>query len=70
MNALGWVGPVPEGVSAIAAARNQRFSEYHTAIKAALSDKAAAFRESRGYQAPYWELVSRAAHLVGDRPID
>ncbi len=59
-NWFGGVGPVPEGMSATAALKNDAFSTRHAAIKARLTDLAARFRETHGYRPPYWELVKLA----------
>jgi hypothetical protein len=61
LNWIGGVGPVPEGMSATAALRNQWYSELHTSLRAVVESKAEAYRVSHGYFAPYWRLV-RMAH--------
>jgi len=60
LNLTGKVGPVPEGMSATAALRNQRFEATHKDLKARLENAARDFRTSEGYVPPYWELVRLA----------
>jgi len=60
INWLGSVGPVPEGMSATAALRNQAFSARHARLMR-LVWKAA---EERPYTPPYWELVKMAEAVV------
>lgn len=59
-NSLGGVGPIPEGMSAEAALKNDRFSKRHDAIKNRLIELADEFRDMQGYNPPYWELVNLA----------
>lgn len=59
-NWFGGVGPIPEGMSAASALRNDAFSKRHAAIKARTESLAERFRQERGYRAPYWELVRLA----------
>jgi len=65
-NLWGGVGPVPEGMDAAAALRNDRFSKRHAAIKARLVQLAGDFQQSRGYHPPYWELVKLARLAKAD----
>jgi len=60
LNALGRVGPVPEGLSAEAALRTRRFARTHLAIEQRVLALAAEFERARGYRPPYWELVEMA----------
>ena len=60
MNLMGKVGPVPEGMSSTAALRNVWYSKRHDAIALRLTGKAAVFRNEKGYEPPYWELVKLA----------
>ncbi len=60
MNLMGKVGPVPEGMSSTAALRNVWYSKRHDAIALRLAGKAALFRNEKGYEPPYWELVKLA----------
>jgi hypothetical protein len=57
LNACGRVGRVPEGMSATAALRNQRFCREHDAIRERLLARASEFERERGYRAPYPELM-------------
>lgn len=65
LNAVGLVGPVPEGMSATAALRNRWYTRRHAAIKADLVHSAAQFQRLHGYAAPYWRLVDMARMLGG-----
>ena len=60
LNLFGKVGPVPEGMDAAAALRNEWFSERHRRIKKGLTESAERFERERGYFPPYWELVKQA----------
>jgi hypothetical protein len=60
LNRLGKIGPVPEGMSASAAARNKWFSRRHAAIKERLTALAEQFQRDNGYWPPYWELIKLA----------
>jgi hypothetical protein len=60
LNSFGFVGPIPEGMSATAALRNKSFSRKHAAISGKLLPLAADFKRQNGYTAPYWELVKLA----------
>lgn len=59
-NLFGAVGPIPEGMSATAALRIDKFSQKHAAIKSRLKAAAEEFRSARGYTPPYWVLVRLA----------
>jgi hypothetical protein len=59
-NLLGSVGPIPEGMNATAALKNDHFSRHHTSIKILVMLKAENYREIRGYNPPYWELINLA----------
>jgi len=60
LNALGRIGPVPEGMSATAALRHKAFSWKQVAIRQRLLELAADFEAQNGYKPPYWELVKLA----------
>lgn len=60
LNAVGLVGPVPEGLSAAGALRNRQFSRAHAAIKQRVVVLASEFERAHGYLPPYWELVNLA----------
>ncbi len=57
LNVFGAVGPIPEGMPAAAALRNDRFSTKHESIKGELLCLAGEFEKNHGYKPPYWELV-------------
>lgn len=60
LNAVGRVGPIPEGMSATAALRYRWYTRRHERIKAALIEAADRFRREQGYEPPYWKLVEMA----------
>ncbi len=60
LNAVGLVGPVPEGLSAASALRNRQFSRMHAAIKRRTVMRASEFERANGYRPPYWDLVALA----------
>jgi Permuted papain-like amidase enzyme, YaeF/YiiX, C92 family len=60
LNAVGRVGPVPEGLSARGALRNRQFTRVHAAIKGRTMRLVEEFARTRGYLPPYWELVTLA----------
>ena len=59
-NACGGVGPVPEGMSAVAALRHRSFGRAHAERKQRLLAAAEQFVAERGYRPPYWELLRLA----------
>jgi hypothetical protein len=66
LNMMGGVGPVPEGMSATAALRNEWFSARHRAIKQQTLRLADEFQNAKGYRPPYWELVKLARQAKRD----
>jgi len=64
LNFLGREGPVPEGLSATAALRVERYREDHRAIAERVLVLAEAFKREHSYAPPYWQLVrlAREAH--------
>jgi hypothetical protein len=60
LNWFGKEGPVPEGMSATAALRVDRYQKRHAAIAAHVAARAEQFRSAKGYLPPYWELVMLA----------
>lgn len=60
LNFFGAAGPVPEGMSATAALRNEYYSGKHTAIKKELTRMEAEFKQQKGYAAPFWGLLQMA----------
>jgi hypothetical protein len=68
LNAIGLVGPVPEGLSAGGALRTRQFIRTHALIRDRLLLLANEFQRAHGYVPPYWELVKlarRAASEIG-----
>lgn len=66
-NALGGVGPVPEGMSAPGALRNRTLTLRHTALKGRTLELAARFEAQHGYRPPTWQLV-RLARTASTTP--
>ena len=67
LNAFGFVGPVPEGLSAAGALRTRDFMRTHAAIKDRVLHLAQEFERSHGYTPPYWELVKLARQAHSER---
>ena len=65
-NALGFHGPIPDGLSTDAALRILTFNVIHTAIKETVLQRAEEFRQRYGYIAPEWELLTFATEAKGD----
>jgi hypothetical protein len=67
-SALGGQPTIPDGMSAATALRvDALVSKIHPVLKADLESRAAAFREERGFEAPYWTLVELARASVAAR---
>lgn len=66
-NLWGGVGPIPEGMNATTALKNDLFSKRHSAIRRQLVRLAEDFRQEQGYRPPYWELV-RLARRAKNEP--
>jgi hypothetical protein len=60
VNIWGGIGPIPEGMDAAAALKNDHFSKRHAEIKKKLIRMADDFEQINGYRPPYWELVKLA----------
>jgi len=60
LNLFGGVGPIPEGMDAAAALKNDWFSKRHEAIKERLEILTNSFIEENGYWPPYWKLIDLA----------
>ncbi len=58
-NLFGAEGPVPDAVSVHGALLMREFDLRHASIKAALLERATAFRDREGYTPPYWELLEQ-----------
>jgi len=65
LNQFGAVGPVPEGMSATAAMRNEWFSARHREAADKLTVLANRFRQAQGYSPPYWKLIELAREAYG-----
>ncbi len=60
LNLFDGIGPIPEGMDAAAALKNDLFTKTHNAVKARVLVLVEEFRKSNGYTPPYWELVKLA----------
>ncbi len=59
-NLFGKIGPVPEGMSAGAALKNQWYSAWHDDAVKETHRLAKQFKEKNGFFPPYWQLVALA----------
>jgi hypothetical protein len=64
-NAMGDVGPVPEGMSATVALRAEWLRARHREVKDRVQARADRHRREHGYRAPYWTLVRFAREEAG-----
>jgi hypothetical protein len=60
LNALGRIGPIPEGMSATTALRVKSYRREHEAIATRALVLAEDFKLRKGYTPPYWELLKLA----------
>ena len=60
MNRLGRIGPIPEGMSATSALRNEAFSTRQRALAAKVTERVDEFERENGYPPPYWVLLDFA----------
>lgn len=60
LNSFGFVGPVPQGLSAAGALRTRRFVRTHAQVRDRVLRLVREFERNRGYVPPYWELVKLA----------
>ncbi len=66
LNRFGSLGPVPEGMGAAAALRNQAFTERHGEIAHRVLQLAADFEQTAGYPPPYWQLLEQARQAISE----
>lgn len=59
-NLFGGAGPIPEGMSATAALKNDAFSTKHHQIRELLKTKIEMFEKTNGYRPPYWQILPLA----------
>jgi hypothetical protein len=69
LNAVGLVGPIPEGMSATSAARTAYFSSVHERLHERVAQDAARFEVESGYPPPYWQLFRFAQARVAEDPL-
>lgn len=60
LDAVGKLGPIPEGMNATTALRVAEYRREHESLAARVLTSAEEFRTQRGYTPPYWELVRLA----------
>lgn len=60
LNQFGKIGPIPEGMSAGSALKNEFYSARHDAAVAAMWKSTVQFRRDRGFEPPYWETLRMA----------
>lgn len=65
LNLIGKEGPIPEGMNATQALKNNSFVERHVQIKQKVREKAEEYQHSEGYTPPYWDLVEMAEESSG-----
>jgi hypothetical protein len=64
---FGRVGPVPEGMSAVAAVRNKAFGRRERRLAAQVDAEATQLAQERAYPPPYWTLLDLARQAVARR---
>ena len=57
VQALGFRGPVPPGMSATTALRMSAYNRRHERLRDVVLERAARFQQREGYRAPEWELL-------------
>ena len=64
LNTMGKVGPVPEGMSALSALKNIGYSNRHNFLVEEFERAASEFKNSNGYEPPYWEQLKLVREIV------
>ncbi len=64
LNWFGEMGPIPEGMNAIAALKNEWFSRQHKSVRDKLDEHVRNFKRDKGYSPPYWEIVKLARQAM------
>jgi hypothetical protein len=67
LNMLGYVGPIPEGMSATQALKHNAFTEMHTMILGRTEAKVKQFISGNGYVPPYWKLIEMARASIPEQ---
>jgi hypothetical protein len=60
LNVIGKVGPMPEGMTASQALRNQSFVTMHQELRKKIEPKVYLFIKEHRYVPPYWQIVAMA----------
>jgi len=63
LNLFNKAGPIPKGMNATTALRNEWFSARHNATVEKLRKEANQFYQINGYVPPYWELIKMARRV-------
>ena len=63
LNLFNIAGPIPEGMNATAALKNEWFSNRHDVTVELLKKEAKQFHQHNGYVPPYWELIKIARRI-------
>ena len=69
LNLFGKAGPIPEGMSATSALKNEWFSSAHHEIRSKLIALTDRFESENGYYPPYWVLVKLAERAFNESEI-
>lgn len=65
---FGRVPTIPQGMSASTALRVDALSHrVHPALRTAIEERAVAFRQTNGYEAPYWVLVEAGREALAEQ---
>ena len=60
LNSIGGIGPIPEGMSATAGLKNEKFSSLHRSMKEKVLNQVNEFYMKKKYFPPYWRLLEMA----------
>lgn len=69
LNWFGEVGPIPEGMNATAALKNEWFSQQHKSARDKLDELVRNFKRENRYSPPYWEIVKLARQATARNPL-
>lgn len=60
INWFGFVGPIPEGMTATTSLKHEYYAAKHRAAAGEVIKAAGIFKRDHGYEPPYWELLRMA----------
>jgi len=69
LNAFGFEGPIPEGMSATSALKHEHYKSLHMMIVEDVKKGSDQFRQEHGFNPPYWELL-RIARTSAKKLLD